>query len=152
MSKSEEFYNLLFEVSNEDRDRILYSLHKQKNRVSDLTRELGLTYPEIRRHIARLQNIDLVQKDVDGYYHLSPYGEVSLTLFYEFDFLSRNRGYFVSHTPMKIPPSFFKQIGELKECKIIESVMEYLRYSENLFNESNEYVYLLVDQFPLNSL
>ena len=152
MSKSEEFYNLLFEVSNKDRDRILYTLHKEEKRVSDLSRELDLTYSEIRRHISRLQNIDLIQKDLEGYYHLSPYGEVSLSLFYEFDFLSRNRGYFVSHTPMKNPPRFFKQIGDLKESKKIESVMEFLRYSESLFKESNEYVWLLVDQFPLNSL
>ena len=88
MSKSEEFYNLLFEVSNEDRDRILFLLDQEKKRVSDLTRELNLTYPEIRRHISRLQKIGLIRRDPDGFYNLSPYGETCLTLFKEFEFIS----------------------------------------------------------------
>ena len=30
--------------------------------------------------------------------------------------------------------------------------MDYFRYTDTLFRESNEYVWLLVDQFPINSL
>jgi predicted transcriptional regulator len=94
MSKSEEFYALLFEVSNEDRDMILSILSKEKKRVSDLSRELNLTYPEIRRHISRLHNIGLILRDIEGFYHLTPYGETCITLFDEFDFISKQREYF----------------------------------------------------------
>jgi hypothetical protein len=45
-----------------------------------------------------------------------------------------------------------KRIGELSESKEIMSVIDFFRHTESLLRESNEYVWLLVDQFPLNSL
>jgi hypothetical protein len=45
-----------------------------------------------------------------------------------------------------------KQIGELGASMILNDAMGFLRYTENLLKESKEYVWLLVDQFPMNSL
>ena len=74
MSELERFHDLLFEVSNEYRHRILLLLQKKAMRITDMTKELNLTYPEIRRHISRLLKTGLIQRDVEGYYSLTPYG------------------------------------------------------------------------------
>ena len=88
VSSSEGFYDLLFELSNEHRHWILLLLQKKAMRITDIAKELNRNNPEIRRHISRLQDVGLIQRDVEGYYHLTPYGETSLLLFQEFEFLS----------------------------------------------------------------
>jgi predicted transcriptional regulator len=152
MPTSEGFHELLFEVSNESRYEILVLLSEKPMRNTDISRELKLTSPETRRQVSRLGEVGLIQRDLDGYYHLTPYGEVSLLLFQEFHFLVTNRSYFQTHTTTQVPAKFVKRIGELGESRTIENPMDFLRHTENLLKESNEYVWLIVDQFPMNSL
>lgn len=149
MSKSEEFYALLFEVSNEDRDKILCTLHEQKKRVSDISRELDLTYTEIRRHISRLQKIDLIRRDLDGFYQLTPYGETCLKLFDDFDFLSSHRDYFASHTAVNIPLRFLKRLSELSLYQFVDNFMEFLNFIDEKIKESKEFVWLCIDRYPI---
>ena len=152
MSASKGFYDLLFEVSNEHRHGVLLLLRERAMRITDLAREMGLNNPEIRRHISRLRDVGLIRRDVEGYYSLTPYGEASLLLFGEFDFLSSNSEYFKTHTLSKIPTELVKQIGGLSESLDLNDAMDFFRYTETLLRDSKEYVWLLVDQFPLNSL
>jgi len=152
MKTSEGFHNLLFEMSNENRYGVLLILQKEAKRITDLTREMKLTTTEVRRHVSRLAEVDLIQRDIEGFYHLTPYGETSLLLFQEFIFLSSNSEYFKTHTLSRIPMGFVKQIGELSASVKLNDAMDFLRHTENLFKESKEYVWLLVDQFPMNSL
>ncbi|MCX6654125.1 MAG: right-handed parallel beta-helix repeat-containing protein, partial [Candidatus Bathyarchaeota archaeon] len=121
-------------------------------RITDIAKEMSLNNPETRRHISRLQQVGLIQRDTAGYYNLSPYGEASMLLIQEFEFLSANRRYFETHTLSKLPEGFIKRIGELTACVAVTNPMDFFRFTENLLRESREYVWLLVDQFPLNSL
>jgi len=152
MKTSGGFHDLLFEMSNENRYGVLLILRKQARRITDLTQEMKLTTTEVRRHVSRLAEVDLIQRDIGGFYHLTPYGETTLLLFQEFIFLSSNREYFKTHTLSKIPTGFVKQIGKLGASIILNDAMDFLRHTENLLKESKEYVWLLVDQFPMNSL
>ena len=152
MSASRGFHDLLFEVSNESRYEILVLLQVKAMRITDISGELDLTSPETRRHVSRLGEVDLIQRDVEGFYHLTPYGEMALLLFQEFIFLSDNREYFKTHSTSNVPTGFVKKIGELNSSVSLGNAMDFLRYTENLFKESKEYVWMLVDQFPLNSL
>jgi len=152
MKTSGGFHDLLFEMSNENRYGVLLILQKQAKRITELTREMKLTTTEVRRHVTRLAEVGLIQRDIDGYYHLTPYGETSLLLFQEFIFLSSDREYFQTHTLSKIPTGFVKQVGELSASTNLNDAMDFLRHSENLLKESKEYVWLLVDQFPMYSL
>jgi len=152
LTAAERFYDLLFEFSNEDRHRILLQLKEEATNLTNLARILGLSFPETSRHVLRLSDIGLIHKDVKGSYHLTPFGETSLLLFQEFDFLSSNDEYFQNHTLSKIPTGFVKKIGELNSSTNLTNAMDFFRFTENLFKESKEYIWLLVDQFPLNSL
>ena len=152
MKTSGGFHDLLFEMSNENRYGVLLILQKEAKRITELTREMKLTTTEVRRHVTRLAEVGLIQRDIDGYYHLTPYGETSLLLFQEFIFLSSVREYFQTHTLSKTPTHLIKQIGELKETTNLTNAMDFLRHTENLLKESKEYVWLLVDQFPMYAL
>jgi predicted transcriptional regulator len=152
MPASENFYSLLFEVSNEIRHRILLLLQRNSMRITEIAKEQGLNHPEIRRHITRLRDIGLIERDVEGFYHLTPYGEASILLFREFEFLSANNEYFETHSLAEVPARFVKQIGELGESTCVWNAMDFFRYTDNLFKESREYVWILVDQFPMNFL
>ena len=152
MNATKGLYDLLFELSNETRHNILLLLQMKAMRITDITKELNLNHPESRRHISRLRDSGLIVKDDDGYYHHTPFGETVLLLLQEYNFLSINREYFQTHLLSNIHTRFVKQIGELSESRKIENAMDFLRQTETLFKESKEYVLLLVNQFPLNSL
>jgi predicted transcriptional regulator len=152
MSATGGFHDFLFEMSNEIRYEILLSLREKAKRITDITREMDLKTPETRRHISRLREVGLIQRNVEGFYHITTYGEGMLILLKELDFMTRHKDYFQSHTLTNIPTIFLKQISELGESRRIKNPMDFLRHTENLLKESNEYVWLLVDQFPLSSL
>ena len=81
-------------MSNEYRYQILLMLREKPMRISDITRRLDFTTAEVRRHVTRLNEVSLIQRDLDGYYYLTPYGETSLVLFQELIFLTANKDYF----------------------------------------------------------
>jgi predicted transcriptional regulator len=151
VSPLEEFYDLLFEFSNENRHLILLLLKENALRITDIEKELGLTNPEIRRHISRLNEINLIERNVEGYYSLTPYGETSLKLLPELEFLSKNKEYFQTHV-LNLPPSFLKQIGKLMKVRIISNPLDYVRQTQKLLKEVEGRVCLIVDQFPMNLL
>jgi predicted transcriptional regulator len=152
MSVSNGFHDLLFEMSNENRYEILLILREKSKRITDLTKQMNLTTTEVRRHVTRLTEAGLIQRDIEGYYRLTPYGETSLLLFQELEFLSAHRDYLTTHTLSSVPTRFIKRIGELRANVNISNPLDFIRQTDNLLKESKKYVWLLVDQFPMNSL
>ena len=121
-------------------------------RITEIARDLKLHNPESRRHLSRLNAVGLIQRDNDGYYHITSYGETVLISLQEIDFMSSHKDYLISHILTKIPIEFLRQIGALSGSKHIDNALNFLLQTENLFRESKKYIWLLVDQFPLNSL
>jgi predicted transcriptional regulator len=152
LEELERLCDLLFEISNEDRVKILLQLRTKPLRVSNLSRELGLSIQEISRHVSRLGEAGLAQKNVDGYHSLTSFGEMILEQLQELDFSSKHRDYFTTHTQAHLPRELAKRLSDLGDSEYTDDAMDYFRFTENLFRESKEYVWLLVDQFPLNSL
>jgi len=152
MTTTGGFHDLLFEMSNENRYGVLLILHEEARRITDLTREMKLTTTEVRRHVFRLVDVGLIQRDIGGFYHLTPYGETSLLLLQEISSLSSKKEYFKTHTLSRIPTGFVKQIGELNASINLKDAISFFRYTENLIKDSKEFVWLIVDQFPMNFL
>jgi len=148
----ERFYDLLFEISNDYRHRVLLLLKEKPMRITDLSRQLHLTTQEISRHVSRLGKVGLTYKDIDGFYNLSPYGKSILIILEEFLFLSRNSKYFITHSIDHLERDYVKRIGELSSSVYNDNVMNFLHFIENLIDEAEEYVWLQVDQFPLTVL
>jgi len=152
MSSSGGFHDLLFEMSNEYRYGILLILRDQAKRITEITREMGITLTEVRRHVARLSEAGLIQRDAEGYYHLSEIGKIILIEIQEFDFVTRNKAYLNSHTLKDLPTEFIKRLGDLNEGRYVGNVVDFIRQTDGIITEAREYVWLLVDQLPMHNL
>ena len=152
MSMFEEFYNLLFEISNEYRHGILLLLQKKALRLTDITKEMDLNNPEIRRHISRLRDVGLIQRDVEGFFHLTPFGELVLKQLKELEFTSQHREYFKFHSLANLPSNFISQLSDLSESTLTTDIMSFMYSIETVIKEAEKYVWFNVDQYPVTTL
>ena len=152
VSGLEKFYDVLFEVSNEDRHQILLQLEKEAMNVTNLANALGLSLPETSRHVSRLGEVGLTHKDVKGFYHLTHYGEVVLRQLRELEFTSQHRDYFTNHVLARIPTEFVKRIGDLADSAYTHNVIDFLHSIEDIIKEAKEQVWFLVDHYPVSAL
>ena len=83
--------NLLFELSGSDRMDILLLLKKSPLKLSHISNKLNFTVQETSRNIARLSDAKLILRDVEGAFHLTPYGEEALIQISGLSFLFKNR-------------------------------------------------------------
>ena len=143
----ENLCNLLFEVSNEDRLRILLQLDKEALNATNLSKELGLTIQESSRHLSRLSRVELIQKDVEGFYHLTPYGELILKQLKGVAFTSQYRKYFVAHSLKRIPREFVYRICELADSTYVNDTMVAFTNVEKVIREAEEYLWVITNQY-----
>jgi len=148
----ERLCDIFFELSNEDRLDILFKLQEDHMKVTSLSRELIITTQECSRHIARLSEAKLVEKDSGGFFNLTQYGRASLKLIPSWRFISEHSDYFNAHSLEKIPSEFVCRIGELRKSEPTENVMVTFHVVESLIKNAEEYVWLMHDQYLLNTL
>ena len=148
----ESLCDLLFELSNEERLRIFLQLDRKTLKMTHLSKELDLTVQETSRHLSRLSEKRLIQKDVEGFYSLTPYGEQVLRILPGFEFLSKHGEHFTTHTPLCLPHSFSSRIGDLVNSTLTDEVMVAFYNVENRIREAEEYVWILSDQILMSSL
>ena len=142
--------DLLFELSNDDRRRILLSINEKPMRLTQISKNLGLTVQETSRQLSRLEDVGLEYKDPKGYHHLTHYGELILRQLRGIEFTSNFKAYFTTHSLERLSSEFIDGIGDLSESVEIANAMDFIRNTENLIREARDYVWLLVDQFPIN--
>jgi predicted transcriptional regulator len=147
MSGMELLCNLLFEVSNEDRLRILHLLHQEGMNVTQLSKALGLSSQEASRHMSRLNKTGVALKESDGKFHLTLYGKLLLTQIQGIDFTSRHQQYFLDHTLDQLPRPFIHRLGELSSSTFINDIMEVFTNIETVIQEAEEYLWVITDQY-----
>jgi predicted transcriptional regulator len=152
VSFTDNFYNLLFEISSEDRHRLLLFLVDESANLTTISRNIGLNLPETRRHVTRLTEVDLIKRNSDSSYELTNFGKIVLEQIDEIAFFMNHKDYFQTHNVNKIPGEFKKRLGELSSSELETNILNYIRKMEKVLREANEEVLLLVDQFPLNHL
>lgn len=151
MILSEKLCNLLFELSNEDRLRVLLKLRERDSKLTHLSRNLNLNLQETSRHLSRLSEEKLISKNVDGSYCLTPYGEGAIRLLPSLRFLSKHREYFQGHTMRYLPDAFAERIGDLEKCSFADDIMITFHIVENMIDAAEEYVWILSDQILMST-
>jgi predicted transcriptional regulator len=142
----ENFNNLLFELSSGDRLDILFLLRKTPLKLSHISKKLDFTVQETSRNITRLSDAKLLGKDVDGAFHLTPYGEEALNLLSGFRFLFKNREYLTAHVLTGLPERFRASIGVLEGCEFVDDVMVAFHNVENMIANAEKFVWILTNQ------
>lgn len=147
----ERLCSLFFELANKDRLQILLILQERALRLTHMSKRLNLTVQETSRHLSRLSDAMLIEKDVDGFYHLTPFGDHAIKLFPGFKFLSQHREYFTTHTISNLPQEFINRIGDLENCTFENDVMLAFHGLENMIREAQEYIWILSTQILMSS-
>lgn len=148
----EALHNLLFELAGEDRLNILLELKNKPLRLSNISKKLGFTVQETSRNVSRLVDAMLIEKDSDGCFSLTPYGEETLILLEGFSFLSKHREYFTSHTLSGLPKEFSFNIAALKDCELAEDVMVAFSNVESMIQNAEKYIWILSNQILVSSI
>ena len=133
-------FDLMFEISNEDRFSILLKLEDGPMNVTGMARELGLTTQETSRHLSRLGEVSLTRKDAEGMFKITSFGGLALRLLNGLKFVSKHEDYFTTHHLGNLPEAYVYRIGELMDSTYLDDVMVMVHITENILREAEEYV------------
>ena len=148
----ENFNSLLFELSSIDRLDILLLLKRNPLKLSHISSKLSFTVQETSRNITRLSDAKLIVKDVDGTFHVTPYGDEALNLLSGFKFLFKNRDYLSAHVLSGLPPPFRAGLGILDSFELVNDVMVAFHNVENMIAEAEKFVWILTNQVLVSTL
>jgi predicted transcriptional regulator len=148
----DRFYDMLFEMSNDIRHNILLLLLQKPERMTQIAKTLGLTSPEVSRHLTRLTETKLIEKDADNFYSVTNFGEYLLNSLVDLEFITKHRDYFLRHSAVNIPIRFQKRMSEISGYRLEENFMKFLNFVTDKIRDSREYVWLYIDQYPILAL
>ena len=147
----ENIGSLFFELSNDERMMILNNLNIESLKLSHLIKKQDMTPTEASRHLQRLTDIDLISKDADNFYRITPYGKIVLSIIPTLSFVFKNRQYFKEHDTSVLPPEFIARFGELSEYSFKMDTISNLVHHEKIVKEADEFCWAVADQFHLSA-
>jgi predicted transcriptional regulator len=124
----------------------MLEIQKQRLKLSHISKKLDMTVTETSRHLQRLSDARLIQKDVEGLYGLTPFGALVLSLLSGLGFVSKYRDFFMQYDVSCIPYEFVDRIGELAEGGLGADTFKNLEETEKMFREAREFIWILSDQ------
>jgi predicted transcriptional regulator len=139
----EDLCDLLFEFSSPERMRIMKSLLAERLKLSQVSKKLDMTVTEASRHLQRLSDIQLIEKDMDGAFNPTPYGKATDKLLSSLDLISKNRQYFLEHDVLRLPEEFISRINELSLATLNTDIVRVLAHVDVMFQEAEEYIWVM---------
>ena len=141
----ERLAELLFILASMDRLTLLSEIIIEKRRLSQLTAKLSATPQETSKHLMRLRNAKLIEKDSDGLFGLTAFGKTIVNLLPSIRFLTENKEYFLSHDISSLPLEFIERLGELQEGQYADNVGSILAHIQQVVRTAEEYIWLMAD-------
>jgi predicted transcriptional regulator len=145
-SEEERLADLLFELSNSDRLRLLTLLVSGRHKLSSLAEKTSQTVQETSRHLERLGRSGLIDRNAAGEYFASQIGKICVSQLQPFTFVVRNHDYLADHDLTVLPEKFARRLGELTMTSPARNVTDVLRHAEAVLRDAKEYVMLMADQ------
>jgi predicted transcriptional regulator len=141
----EHLAELLFILASIDRLTLLSEIAIEKRRLSQLTSKLSATPQETSKHLTRLRDAKLIEKDSDGFFDLTSFGKIIINLVPSIRFLTQNREYFLSHDISSLPLEFIERLGELQKGEYVDKVGTVLAHTQQVVQCAEEYIWLMAD-------
>ena len=148
MSYQEYLYDLFFEISSQERHKILLSIMRESANLTQLSNQAGLNLPETRRHVTRLTKVGLIQRIPDGSYYITSFGKRVLEQVDTISFFLENRDYFQNHVVERLPHEFKIRLGDLASSNFYEKMLDFLQKIEQIVTSANETLCIFVDEIP----
>jgi len=141
----EQLAELLFILASMDRLTLLSEIGGEKCKLSQLTTKLSATPPETSKHLTRLRDGKLIEKDSEGFFGLTAFGKIIVNLLPSIKFVSENKEYFLSHDISSLPLEFIERLGELQEGQYADKVGSVLAHTQQVAQGAEEYIWLMAD-------
>ena len=140
------------QISNEDRYRILSQLMEEPMNVTRLSKGLDLSLTETSRHISRLSDELIINRDSKGKYHPSDFGKALVSQLKGLKFVSNHREYFNSHTMDQLPDEFRDRLGELEHGKVGNDIAMTFFNIGRMMKEAEEYFWNITDHYLMSTI
>lgn len=101
--KVEKLANLLFILASADRLTLLSEIGTHKLRLTHLASKISATPQETSRHLMRLRNANIIEKDPDGFFSPTLFGKILLKMLPSLEFVNQNKNYFLSYDISPFP-------------------------------------------------
>jgi len=137
------------ELASNQRLAIIFRLLEKKSKVSTMAKELDSTTQEISRNFDRLVSSGLITKDIDGFYHLTTFGELICTQVPSLAFLSEYRDYFEKHNFGDLSMKFIQRIGALENGQFIKGFVKVQETWRQIYKNADEYICNILTELPL---
>lgn len=147
MRDSEEL-RIFEELSNPMRLETLNLLRFESMKISQIAKKLKSTIQGLQRHISRLAEAGLIEKQVDGRLSLTPIGQITLQQIPSFQFLAKHAKYFLIHTFTGVPSQLLFRIGELNNSELITDPMKGWQKARDMAINAKEFVYSATITMP----
>ena len=141
----EHVAELLFILASIDRLTLLSEIATEKRRLSQLTTKLSATPQETSKHLVRLRDAKLIEKDSDGFFSLTALGKIIVNLVPSFRFLTQNIEYILSHDISSLPLEFIERLEELQEGELTDNVGSVIAHLQQVVQSAEEYIWLMAD-------
>lgn len=137
----------LTDIMHPTRVKVLKLLSEGSQTLAEIAKNLDLSKPEISRHLARMRELNLVEKG-DKYHKLTSLGEVFLNLTSPIEFLLDKYDYFMNHK-IDLPFSLVRDIDCLIHSELISGTGYFMSKMEEIREDTANEVRMMVDQpFP----
>ena len=146
MADNEEISKVLFELSSTRRANILFKIQKESLKMQQIAKSLDMTVTETFRHLQRLTDAKLVEKQVDGTYAITSFGNLATGFLSGFNFILKHTDYFLEHDVSCIPYEFVNRLGELSAAEFgIEPIAGFNRVRK-MVSEAEKYLWTMAEQ------
>jgi len=146
----DETANYVLDLASPQRLSILFKLLEKNSTPTEIAKKIDSTKQEVHRNFTRLTESGLIEKNNDGKYCLTTFGEVVCTQVPTLIFLSQNRKYFEGHSFGEIPHKFKMRCGQLANGKHIKGFSKVMEKWKSIYKNSDEYIYEVLSEVPLD--
>jgi len=146
--ESENIASGFLELASEQRLNIIKNVAKNKLNISKLASILDATKPEIHRNVTRLTKAGLIEKNTDGDYGLTVYGNAILVQIPSLTFFTENKQFFRNHTLENLEEKFIQRIGALENKKHVKGYVKTLEKWRQIHENAEKYVCNILSEVP----
>ncbi len=139
-----------FELASEQRLAIVFQLNNKSAKISQLAKDLDITMQEVHRNVSRLQDAGLIEKDPEGIFSLTTFGNTIIKQIPTFNYLSKYKEYFSEHVLGELPIKFIMRLGALDKCEFIKGIVAILERWKDIYRQADQYIYEIVPQVPID--
>lgn len=139
-----------FELASEQRLAIVFHLNNKSAKISQLAKDLDITMQEVHRNVSRLQDAGLIEKDPEGIFSLTTFGNTIIKQIPTFNYLSKYKEYFSEHVLGELPIKFIMRLGALDKCEFVKGIVAILERWKDIYRQADQYIYEIVPQVPID--